>query len=659
MRNAVVILSTRMLASRYGDRAAEGHALVRTALLHEQLGDHAQALECHHRRLEIAIEDENYKDQADAYNNISHNYLMQGQMANFRLMAEKARKARREARRGIERGSSAAVEKAEAYLLAGETKAKQREEEERIQKEQARESQEADVMDAEHESLMGLVEILKRRPEDRDDSDLNLLSSILDEIPYLHVRTTAVQRRELGKRAIYEKHQEAFPLYEVGDSANKAWIVLGCTPVLPDYSGSVDIMGVDAEGKEEIMFVIHNGELVGQDALDGAPLRLDSAIVSDDGQDDVITENHYLTILREDFEETIATFFHHSFQCFPYDESLKAQWADLGDAGARDICWHLINGRNETLTSLDLQYNNIGTDGAQWVADLLESNHTLRFLELSNNCIGDTGVKLICNSLLQNPTLQSLGLRANLLTEVSSWLLRDTVARNTSLTALDVKENDISFADLMPVYSSSSSHPKRTRDYRYPISLRPLAEIVPAPRKRLGDDAASWTGGPAVAQQKALVSDCIEDVLRRLMNSISASDKYAQAMYKWNLSEEPKGMLPLKKAFAKADVERRLMLDRLRVMEVLKDFKIRIDRDMGDTLVQVYGLDPPKEKFADNTSKIPGPEIVYPFLIEVVEGNCQDEIADFFERKGGWDLQPNLLPTPRKGVGGAGLFPVS
>ena len=45
--------------------------------------------------------------------------------------------------------------------------------------------------------------------------------------------------------------------------------------------------------------MIHNGELVGESALNGDEYRVDSAIVSDDGQDDIITQNHYMTILRQ------------------------------------------------------------------------------------------------------------------------------------------------------------------------------------------------------------------------------------------------------------------------------------------------------------------------------------------------------------------------
>ena len=50
--------------------------------------------------------------------------------------------------------------------------------------------------------------------------------------------------------------------------------------------------------------VIKTGELVGEDALDGAEVRVSSVVVSDDGHDDVITQVRRMSYLGACSSET-------------------------------------------------------------------------------------------------------------------------------------------------------------------------------------------------------------------------------------------------------------------------------------------------------------------------------------------------------------------
>jgi hypothetical protein len=94
----------------------------------------------------------------------------------------------------------------------------------------------------EQDSLEELINRLLLPPETRSEADLRALLAWIEPIDFFQRRCNAQHRRALCRCARYEKHQEAFPLYEVGDLADKAWVVLGCTPSLEDYKGSVDVI---------------------------------------------------------------------------------------------------------------------------------------------------------------------------------------------------------------------------------------------------------------------------------------------------------------------------------------------------------------------------------------------------------------------------------
>ncbi|KAF8929331.1 hypothetical protein BGZ52_002349, partial [Haplosporangium bisporale] len=59
---------------------------------------------------------------------------------------------------------------------------------------------------------------------------------------------------------------------------------------------------------------------------------------------------------------------------------------------------------NWTLTTLDLESNSIGDDGAQTLAEALKTNNTLTTLYLEDNSIGDNGAQALAEVLQTNLT---------------------------------------------------------------------------------------------------------------------------------------------------------------------------------------------------------------------------------------------------------------
>ena len=100
---------------------------------------------------------------------------------------------------------------------------------------------------------------------------------------------------------------------------------------------------------------------------------------------------------------------------------------------------------SSTLTSVDLEDNDISDVGATYLAQMLAENTTLLCLSLSQNQIGDAGMKLLANALAhRNTCLQYLNLSAN--TEISDESIGSITAMmedNRSLVKLDLRHNHL------------------------------------------------------------------------------------------------------------------------------------------------------------------------------------------------------------------------
>eukprot|EP00003_Mantamonas_plastica_P024788 TRINITY_DN4692_c1_g1_i1.p1 TRINITY_DN4692_c1_g1~~TRINITY_DN4692_c1_g1_i1.p1 ORF type:complete len:189 (+),score=56.70 TRINITY_DN4692_c1_g1_i1:3-569(+) len=86
------------------------------------------------------------------------------------------------------------------------------------------------------------------------------------------------------------------------------------------------------------------------------------------------------------------------------DESLKTKQI-------QQICEVLSD--NQSVTSLDLELNNISKHGAIHIGQMLETNAHLQTLSLAFNKIGKTGTSTIMGALQLNHTLTELSLKGN------------------------------------------------------------------------------------------------------------------------------------------------------------------------------------------------------------------------------------------------------
>eukprot|EP00747_Dinoflagellata_sp_TGD_P039678 gnl/TRDRNA2_/TRDRNA2_140406_c1_seq1.p1 gnl/TRDRNA2_/TRDRNA2_140406_c1~~gnl/TRDRNA2_/TRDRNA2_140406_c1_seq1.p1 ORF type:complete len:390 (+),score=57.15 gnl/TRDRNA2_/TRDRNA2_140406_c1_seq1:59-1228(+) len=94
-----------------------------------------------------------------------------------------------------------------------------------------------------------------------------------------------------------------------------------------------------------------------------------------------------------------------------------------------------------TVDSLVLSGIDLGTRGAQWIADALESNTVLTMLDLSNNeCLIP---EKIARALERNGTLTSLNLCQNELGAEGSMCIAEALMQNCTLASLNLGSNNL------------------------------------------------------------------------------------------------------------------------------------------------------------------------------------------------------------------------
>ncbi|XP_042737012.1 leucine-rich repeat-containing protein 34 isoform X4 [Lagopus leucura] len=98
---------------------------------------------------------------------------------------------------------------------------------------------------------------------------------------------------------------------------------------------------------------------------------------------------------------------------------LDLRYNDLTDVGVRHVAtflqglpvmWCRTEVENSTLRYLNLMFNDIGTSGAELIANALHSNETLLHLRLTGNKIGNKGGMYFASMLQVNCTLEKLDL---------------------------------------------------------------------------------------------------------------------------------------------------------------------------------------------------------------------------------------------------------
>lgn len=98
---------------------------------------------------------------------------------------------------------------------------------------------------------------------------------------------------------------------------------------------------------------------------------------------------------------------------------------------------------NGSLTSLDIDHNNVGEKGATAIAGALRFNASLTYLNLHQNAVGPRGALKIADALRINGSLTSLNLRTNGVGTPGAMAIADALLVNGSLTSLDIGFNEI------------------------------------------------------------------------------------------------------------------------------------------------------------------------------------------------------------------------
>ena len=125
-------------------------------------------------------------------------------------------------------------------------------------------------------------------------------------------------------------------------------------------------------------------------------------------------------------------------------ETLDLDFNEIGDAGAEVLAKVLK--KNQVLKSLELGWNAIGVKGAEALSKVLENNETLQILELNNNEIGDEGVKELGAALEKNQKLQTLELGNNQIRDAGAEVLGVALEKNQKLQKLRLNVNQIGSA---------------------------------------------------------------------------------------------------------------------------------------------------------------------------------------------------------------------
>ena len=117
--------------------------------------------------------------------------------------------------------------------------------------------------------------------------------------------------------------------------------------------------------------------------------------------------------------------------------SFNISYNEIKDAGAKALAMSLE--KNQTLKYLDLSFTGIKNEGVEAVI----TKAALKSLFLSSNEIGDEGVKALVKALETNKTLTTLDLRNNKIKDAGAKALAMSLKYNTTLTTLNLDSNEI------------------------------------------------------------------------------------------------------------------------------------------------------------------------------------------------------------------------
>ena len=182
------------------------------------------------------------------------------------------------------------------------------------------------------------------------------------------------------------------------------------------------------------------------------PVMGDQSIVS---LANMLQVNKTLTTVRIDIEGFVSA---HTVQQLADSLMVNKTVNDLmflGNAWNNDAV-RILTGymkRSESLSSLNLNYSDIGDAGATALAEVLRTNTTLNSLGLWNNPgIGNPSVMSLCEALKVNTTLSSLNLSGTGISDAGVLSLVEVLKTNTSsLTSLFLSDIKISHQSIKSI----------------------------------------------------------------------------------------------------------------------------------------------------------------------------------------------------------------
>jgi len=124
--------------------------------------------------------------------------------------------------------------------------------------------------------------------------------------------------------------------------------------------------------------------------------------------------------------------------------TLKVLWLSDNSINLQGVR-HLANAlkqNNKPLEDLDLDGNNIGDEGAKYIADMLAVNKTLQRITLDRNKIIDSGAQSIATSLFVNTGIRVVWLNDNSIGDKGAEKLADALESNHNIENLHLSGND-------------------------------------------------------------------------------------------------------------------------------------------------------------------------------------------------------------------------
>eukprot|EP00808_Paulinella_micropora_P026595 g50619.t1 len=119
----------------------------------------------------------------------------------------------------------------------------------------------------------------------------------------------------------------------------------------------------------------------------------------------------------------------------------------IGPEGAAAIADMLKENKECKLEKLDVSYNQIGAEGAEYIAKAFEVNQTLTTLTLWDNKIGAEGAAHIAAAVKENKTLRELNMYKNYIGPDGAKAFAKALEVNSSLKTLDLGFNGPGIGD--------------------------------------------------------------------------------------------------------------------------------------------------------------------------------------------------------------------